>query len=153
MISKVDRLIRNNQNAQIYFTDKNDCRIQTIHRFEKVYYYALTIDKATTDTLLKKSGYIKLCKDIMLRCGLHAISPYHIFAFEEKHKSERFPKWLHYHTLLWSYQSYVPYKQTKRKNYSIKLEKLKTSYDVANWAGYLCKQKIDKTNVIIPPNL
>jgi len=123
-----------------------------IDSYEKQYFYALTIDKATTDTLPKKSEYIDTCKNIMIHCGLKPICPYHIQAFEEKHKSKLFPKWLHYHTLLWSYNSYIPYKNVKRKNYSVKLEKLQSSYHVANWAGYLCKQKIDLSNVIIPSN-
>ncbi len=122
--------------------------IHVVTRKKKQYFYSLTLDKATTDTLPKKSDYIKEVKKLMKKIKAYNISPYPVQCFEEKHKSIRFPNWLHYHTLLVSHASFIPYFFTKIPNYSVKLEKLYTPYLVAVWCGYIMKNKIDICNVV-----
>lgn len=122
--------------------------INVVTRKKKQYFYALTIDKATTDELPNKRDYIKEVKKLMIKIKAYNICPYPVQCFEEKHKSIQFPKWLHYHTLLVSHSPFIPYFSSKIPNYSVKLEKLYTSYSVAVWCGYIMKQKVDVCNVV-----
>ncbi len=108
-----------------------------------MYFYFLTIDKVLLDKAPSREELLDLRNDICLLSGLKNIRPYQVHCFEWKDKGRKFGRYLHYHCILASYNSFIKYKDVKRKGYSIKLEKLDSRQDIARVAGYIQKYKKD----------
>ncbi len=107
------------------------------------YIYFLTIDKVKLSGKPKKKELISLRNQICTNSYLQPFKPYQVHCFEFKDKGINHGRYLHYHCLLRSKRSYIPYKEVKVNDYSVKLIKMKTSIDVAMTAGYIQKLKKD----------
>jgi len=107
-----------------------------------MYIYFLTIDKVLLDRAPTKDEIFAVRDKLMLDTGLIELRPYKCECFEIKYKGRKHGMYLHYHALLASYNSYIPYTSLRALGWSIKLIKLKTNMDVANTAAYINKLKI-----------
>ncbi len=108
------------------------------------FYYFLTIDKVKLGVPPLKQDLITIRNDICTANGLRPLYPYQVQCFEYKDKGAKHGRYLHYHCILSSDDYYIDYKKIRVLNWSLKLERLRTSTDVAITAGYIQKLKIDK---------
>lgn len=106
------------------------------------YYYFLTIDKCSTLTAPSYELYNSIYDNLLLKnkCS-KGTKP--IQCFEYKHKSVKYPNWLHFHSII-SSNYYQKFTDWKIKGFSIKLIYIKTMDDMAKFSGYINKHKIDK---------
>ncbi len=112
------------------------------------FYYFLTIDKVKLGVPPLKQDLLTIRNDICTSNGLNVIHPYQVHCFEYKDKGIKHGRYLHYHCILVSSHYFIDYKKIKVKNWSLKLERLRTSTDVAITAGYIQKLKIDSCDQI-----
>ncbi len=117
-------------------------------------YYSWTIDKATTNKDTTKEELLNITIDLMNKHHLHHNKYYKVQAFELKKPTKKYPKGrLHYHALLhsytYSYNNKLQYTDIKKKGYSIKINLLFKPQDIADWSGYVQKDKIDKCDIIL----
>ncbi len=108
-----------------------------------MYYFFLTIDKVKLGLAPNKAEIMDIFSKIVQRCDLHPLLPHPINAFEYKYKGGKCGHWLHYHCIVISENWFIPYKNVKVQNWSVKLEKLKSVHDVARVAAYIQKLKVD----------
>lgn len=106
-------------------------------------FYAITIDKSTTDRSPTLFDYQDLIKGLLSEFTFKEII-FKVECYEIKHKSMKYPKWRHYHALWYTEDRMIKYTDVKRKGYSIKVKMLLNSHDVARWSGYVMKEKSDK---------
>ena len=106
-------------------------------------YYFITIDKCITckklPTMLE---YHNLLTELEDKCKFYR-NHLPVECFEYKHKSKKYPKWLHYHGIVESI-GFVKYTEVKKKGYSIQVKLIKTMGDMLRIAGYINKDKKDK---------
>ncbi len=107
-------------------------------------YYFLTIDYAKTD----QAPTVEMLEDILSQqFEKFALSftntKYPLKCQEYKHKSKKYPEWIHYHCIVKTYL-WVDYKEAQIKNWSIKYIRITDFQDMATYAGYIQKDKIDK---------
>ncbi len=112
-----------------------------------MYTFFLTIDKVKLDGKPTKMELINVRNDICIKSQLMPSQPYQVHCFEYKDKGKKHERYLHYHTLLLSNRSFIPFKELKHKGYSIKLKKLITCKDILNTAGYINKLKKDLCDI------
>lgn len=110
-----------------------------------MYYYFLTIDKCNTESMPTKPLYNGIINALLLRNNAEAVSP-RLSCFEYKHKSLKYPKWLHYHGIIYT-EKYQMYTGWRQPGYSIKLLLVKTMADMCRIAGYIQKDKIDLSDL------
>ncbi len=108
------------------------------------FYYFLTIDKVKLGVPPLKQDLLRIRNDICTANNLEVISPYQVQCFEYKDKGKEHGRYLHYHCILVSSSPFIDYKKIRVSNWSLKLERLRTSTDVAITSGYIQKFKIDK---------
>lgn len=116
-------------------------------------YYAYTIDKATTKSDTSKQELHDVTMRLMNQFHLHHNKYFRVEAYELKKPTKRFPKGrLHYHALLhsfsYNYHNRLNYIDVKCKGYSIKVRLLSKPQDIAEWAGYVQKDKIDFCDIV-----
>ncbi len=107
------------------------------------YIYFLTIDRVKLGKPPSKRDIFEIRNSICRDAELKPLTPYPVHCFEWKNKGTKNGRYLHYHTLLSSIKSFIPYKLIKRSGWSLKLEKMKSYMDVARTAGYINKLKKD----------
>lgn len=112
-----------------------------------MYYYFFTLDKVRLNGAPTKEELTEVYRDLYIRTGLKSIRPIPVRCYESKAKG--LINYLHYHELVVSHNCFIRYTSLKRKGYSVKLERLKTSIDVVRVAGYICKQKTDNVDIKI----
>lgn len=105
-------------------------------------FYAITIDKSTTNRAPTIFDYQEVISNLLLRFSFKEIL-YKVECYEIKHKSMKYPKWRHYHALWYTEDKFIKYTDVKRRGYSIKVKLLPTTFDVARWSGYVMKMKHD----------
>ncbi len=101
------------------------------------FYYFLTIDKVKLGVPPLKQDLITIRNDICTANNLAPIHPYQVQCFEYKDKGKQHGRYLHYHCILVSDSHFIDYGLIKKPNWSLKLERLRTSTDVAITAGYI----------------
>ncbi len=106
-------------------------------------FYAITIDKSTTERQPTHADYEKVIQSLQKCFGFKNIYN-KVEAYEIKRKSQRYPNWIHYHALWFTDNIFIKYTDCKVKGYSIKVKYLSKSLDVARWAGYVVKNKTDQ---------
>ncbi len=111
-------------------------------------YYFLTLDYANTSCGPPTKA---MYQDVLhFQYDKFKLSPsnlaYPLECYEHKHKSKEYPKWLHYHTIVKTFK-YIPYLKTKCPNWSIKYIRINTLEDMAAYAGYIQKDKLDKIDI------
>lgn len=112
-----------------------------------LYYYFLTLDYACTDSEPTKIMYEHSIKDQFKRFALsYTHKKYPIRCYEFKHKSKKYPEWLHYHCIVQTYL-FVDFKECQRKNWSVKYIRINNLDDMSSYAGYIMKDKIDKIDI------
>ncbi len=92
--------------------------------------YFLTIDKVTLDGAPTKKQLLKIRNEICKKAELQTIQPYQVQCFEYKDKGIKAGRYLHYHCLLSSKKTFIPYALISVKGYSLKLIKMKTFFDL-----------------------
>ncbi len=108
-------------------------------------FWSLTIDKCQTDKYPTREDYKRPLERIMEKGNL-SFTKWKVSCFEYKHKSDKFPKWLHYHALLYNGKANrINFKEIQTKGFSIRLDILPTQLDVGVWCGYCQKDKLDKS--------
>ncbi len=102
-------------------------------------YYFLTIDQATTKkSPTKKTYYNTLVK---LR-KIANFSNTNIKCYEHKHKSKKFPKWLHYHCIIRT-ERIISFRSFQVKGFSVKIKLLRSTEDIIRTTVYIMKHKVD----------
>ncbi len=118
-------------------------------------FYALTIKEASTKReATTKSELDEILFIIMNRFCLSHISPNKIKCFELDRPTKKYTNGrLHIHTLLsstkYNFYNKLIYKDVKYANYGIKINLLIKPIDIARWAGYCQKDKIDKCDIVM----
>ncbi len=113
-------------------------------------YYFLTIDKCKTrDGIIPT---IEMYRNVLKR--IHILSgakltdikyPVECFEFKEKIiNRKKITVWLHYHAIMKTTIKII-YKNVKIKDYSINWKQIESIQSMATYAGYICKDKIDKS--------
>lgn len=118
-------------------------------------FYALTIKEASTKRdATTKSELDEILFIIMQRFSLSHISPNKIKCFELDRPTKKYVNGrLHIHTLLsstkYNYYNKLKYTDVKYANYGIVINLLIKPLDIARWAGYCQKDKIDKCDIVM----
>ncbi len=113
------------------------------------FFYFLTIDKVKLGVPPLKQDLLTIRNDICSANNLSVIHPYQVQCFEYKDKGKVHGRYLHYHCMLYSSDYYIDYKKIRVPNWSLKLERLRTSTDVAITSGYIMKLKKDHCDINI----
>lgn len=109
-------------------------------------YYFLTLDYCNTSTVAPTiEMYHNIIKYQFDKFASN-LTPNKLQCFEYKRKSKKFPEWLHYHCILQTYL-YVSFSEAQCENWSIKYIRINDMKAMANFAGYICKDKIDIIDV------
>lgn len=116
------------------------------------YIYFLTIDDPKVNAHPSKKDLFKAAGLVRDKYELAPIVPYPVHCFEWKY-TKKYGKRLHYHQLVRSKKFFIDYNDVELAGWSVKLEKLKTFYDVARVAGYIQKFKVDKVDIDEQPKL
>lgn len=113
--------------------------------------YSMTIDKCRTSGDYPTKVEYEVVFNYLLNTHALALTSWPVRCYELKVKLNAGIKdWLHFHACVWG-RTYLDYKDVKAEGYSIKIELLKTSYDIINWCGYVNKDKIDRCDLTIKP--
>lgn len=107
-------------------------------------YYSLTIDKvdySVDSNLPTEASLTKVFVELCRKCKFTHVSRFPVYSFEYKAHTADIKR-LHMHAMVES-RYYLKYSSVKQSGYSIKCELLKSHKDVARWAGYVVKKKVD----------
>ncbi len=101
--------------------------------------YALTIARCKIGKKVTKQDIQNIRDRFFIdhNCNL---SSFPVSCYEPKRNGD-----LHWHACIQG--QYIEFKTVVYNGWSLKLKILKTPYDVMNWCGYICKQKIDAVDI------
>ncbi len=107
-------------------------------------YYFLTFDYANTSNgYPTKEDYYNIISFQFKKFNISLTDEiYPVKCFEFKHKSNKYPNWLHWHGIIQTYK-YIPFKNAQCQNWSIKYVRITTLKKLAFYAGYIQKNKVD----------
>lgn len=113
-----------------------------------MFYYFLTCDYACTSKgLPTKKLYYEFIAWQFTRFNLSLTdNDYPVKCFEYKHKSKKYPLWLHWHGIVQT-NKLVPYILAACPNLSVKYVRIYNMKTMAFYAGYIQKQKTDYVDI------
>lgn len=118
-----------------------------------MYYYFITVDKATGIQNPSKQEYYDILEQIYAKFSMRDISPNKVECFEYKEKGNRRKKtkifdWLHFHGIATS-GTLLSASQLKfyKKGYKTVILHLETIDDVARTSGYIQKHMLNECDV------
>ncbi len=106
-------------------------------------YYFLTLDKSTTNSYSSKHFYYKVLAELR-RISLFQNTG--IKCYELKHKSKKYPYWLHFHCIIKT-ERIIDFRTFQSKGCSVNLKLLRSTLDIVRTAVYINKLKIDQSDL------
>lgn len=108
-------------------------------------HYLLTIDKCKTDCIPLVQDYAEVFKYLVNKVPFVFTK---IQCYEFKHKSKKFPKWLHFHGIIQTkYFRLGDFKKVRYKGFHINVKYLSRKKDIIQATRYINKDKVDISHI------